>query len=425
MQEEARIVNRIHEAGMFGNSPNPERIRTLLSCLGEPQRGLRYIHVAGTNGKGSVCAMLDAILRRAGLCTGLFTSPYIRRFEERIRVNGECIPEGELAEIGERVLAVADQMEDRPTEFELVTAIGFCYFQRKKTDAVILEVGLGGRLDPTNVIEEALLSVITGIDLDHTALLGSTVAEIAREKAGILKTGCPCLFGGASDEAEETIREIALRQGSPFFAVDRSALCVKETSLSGTRLSFGTWEDVTLPLLGQYQTANAATVLSAVELLRGRGLVLPDEAVREGLASVRWPARFELLLREPCVIFDGGHNPEGVREAVRSMQTYFPGLRVNVLSAVMRDKDFSAMADLLSPIAKTVYTVSSGMPRSLSPERWAECFTARGVKAIACPVLEEGIRRAIRASREESTPLLCLGSLYLYRAVAEIAEEQE
>lgn len=418
-------VARIHAAGMFASPPNPERIRTLLSRLGDPHLGLRYIHVAGTNGKGSVCAMLDAILRRAGYRTGLFTSPYIRRFEERIRLCGEPIPERALAEIGERVLSEADRMEDKPTEFELVTAIGFCYFQQTRPDVVLLEVGLGGRLDPTNVIDAPLLAVITGIDLDHTALLGHTLEAIAAEKAGIIKEGSPCLFGGGEGIASETVRRIAEEKNAPFRAVDRHSLRVHAQTLAGTRLSFGPWEDVTLPLLGNYQTANAATVLSAVELLRTRGLSLSDEAVREGLLDARWPARFELLLRNPAVIFDGGHNPEGVREAVASVRRYFPDQRINLLSAVMQDKDYPGMVDTLAPIAKTVFTVSVGMPRSLSPEEYAACFAEREVEAIAFSSLEEGIRRAIRTSREENTPLLCLGSLYLYRAVAEIAEQEK
>ena len=424
MQNTDDIIARIHAAGMFGSPPDPSRIRFLLSRLGDPHKGLKYVHVAGTNGKGSVCAMLESILRRAGYRTGLFTSPYIRRFEERIRICGECIRTDALSEIGDRVLSIAQEMEDKPTEFELITAIGLCYFCREHVDVVVLEVGLGGRFDPTNVIEDPLLSVITGIDFDHTSLLGNTLQAIATEKAGIIKKGCPCLFGGVDGSACRTVRAVAARQSAPFYTVDRSAFRLLQMNLSGTRFDFGERKDLFLPLLGRYQITNVGTVLTAAEILRTRGLSISEDAIREGLSVSCWPARFELLLRDPPVLFDGGHNPEGVREAVRSAREYFPEQTVRVLSAVMQDKNFDEMIETLRPITQKAYTVSSGMPRSLPPEVYALCFEKHRVPAVPFSDPSEGIRCAIRESKEAGVPLLCLGSLYLYRTVAEIAEQE-
>lgn len=415
-------IQYIHATGMYGSRPGLERIRTLLQAMGNPQSELRCIHVAGTNGKGSVCAMLSAILQEAGFSVGMFTSPYIRRFEERIQYNGTPIDGEELAAITEWVRPFADAMEERPTEFELVTAIGFEYFRRTGVDLVVLEVGLGGRLDPTNIIEDPLVSIITGIDFDHTSLLGNTIQAIAAEKAGIVKEGRPCLFGGQETSACRTVRTIAKQRNAPFYTVDRSELRVNEYTLEGTFLDFQEYHALFLPLLGSYQPQNATTVLTAVQILREQGVEISEGAVREGIAKVRWPARFEVLMRDPLVICDGGHNPQGVESAVKSIQTYFPEQRVNILSAVMADKDYDGMIERLKPVTAHAFTVSTGMPRALSAKDYAGYFQAHKLPATACEDAAEGIRQAIRVSREQGVPLICLGSLYLYNMVAEVVE---
>lgn len=415
-------IQYIHETGMYGSRPGLDRIRALLSDLGNPQKGLRCVHVAGTNGKGSFCAMLSAILREAGYRVGMFTSPYIRRFEERIQLNGTPIDGEELADITSYVRPFAEALEERPTEFELITAIGFEYFRRQQVDIVVLEVGLGGRLDPTNIIEAPLLSVITGIDFDHTSLLGNTLQTIAAEKAGIVKSGCPCLFGDEENSACRTVRSVASMKGSRFYTVDRSTLVVKERTLQGTVLDFGDLKDLRLSLLGEYQPQNATTVLTAVEILREGGVEISEDAIRRGLSTVYWPARFELLRKQPPVIFDGGHNPQGVAAAVKSVSAYFPEQPVYLLSAVMADKDYDEMIEKLKPVTKQAFTVSTGMPRALTAEAYAAQFRAHKVPATAYGDAKEGIRTALAISREEGIPLICLGSLYLYNMVAEVME---
>ena len=409
----------IHSMHTLGNHPGLDHTRALLAALGNPQNAYRCLHVAGTNGKGSFCAMSDAILRAAGYRVGLYTSPYVKDFAERIRVDGENIPPRSLTEITETVRAAAEKLDTPPTEFELITAIAFEYFRREKVDLVVLEVGLGGRLDPTNVIEQPLLSVITGIGFDHTALLGNTLQAIAAEKAGIIKPHCPSLFGGGSDSAGRTLATVAAAVRSPFRTVDRSRLHVQSMTLEGTVFD---WDDISglhLSLLGEYQPHNAATVLTAMELLREHaGMRIPLSAVREGLASVVWHARFERLSADPVVLFDGAHNPQGIAAAVRSIKTYFPDQKVLILSGVMADKDFDGMIEGLKPVTAQAYAVTPDSPRALPAADYASHFQAHGIPAQAFDSIPAALDAAVSAAAERRLPLICLGSLYLYHDVA-------
>ncbi len=409
----------IHSVNWTFCKPGLDRIAVLCKQLGNPQDSLKFIHVAGTNGKGSVCAMLERTLREAGYRTGLYTSPYIKCFNERMQVSGEMISNEELAELTSLVRPIADAMEDKPTEFELITAVAFEYFRRHACDVVILEVGLGGRLDSTNIIKNPLLSIITGIDFDHTALLGNTIQEIAAEKAGIIKDGCPCLYGGTENAAYRTVRAFADKKHAPFYNVDRSTYVQKSATLEGTVFDYQDYTDLHLSLLGAYQPYNVTVVLTALQILAERGLPVTEDAVRRGLEGVRWSARFEMLSKDPIVLYDGGHNPEGVQAAVRSIKEYFPETQVNLLSGVMADKDYDAMIEALKTVARRVYTVTPSNPRSLSANEYAAQFANHRILATPCESVEEGVRAAIADSRENGVPLICLGSLYLYGEVAD------
>lgn len=410
----------IHSMHVLGSHPGLDHTRALLSALGDPQNSYRCLHVAGTNGKGSFCAMSDAILRAAGYRVGLYTSPYVKDFAERIRVNGENIPPRALAEITELVRAAAERLDAPPTEFELITAIAFEHFRRERVDVVVLEVGLGGRLDPTNVITQPLLSVITGIGFDHTALLGNTLQAIAAEKAGIIKPQCPSLFGGGSDSAGRTLATIASAVRSPFYTVDRSRLRVTEMTVGGTTFDWGEMQDLHLSLLGEYQPQNAATVLTAMELLRETaGMRITEDAIRVGLSSVVWHARFERLHDDPLVFFDGAHNPQGIAAAVRSIQTYFPTDRVLILSGVMTDKDFDGMIEGLKPITAQAYTVTPDSPRALPADEYAAHFRAHGIPATDYATVPDALRAALADAAALGVPLVCLGSLYLYKDICE------
>ena len=407
----------IHSINWCFCKPGLERIAELCKRLGEPQKELKFIHVAGTNGKGSTSSMLESVLRAAGYKTGLYTSPYIREFNERMRVQGENISNEELAQITSYVRPFADAMTDKPTEFELITAVAFEYFRRNECDVVVLEAGMGGRLDSTNIIDSSLLSIITGIALDHVAFLGDTVSKIAAEKAGIIKGGCPVLFGGDDGEAEAVISSRARALGAEYSKVDRSKLFVKEMTLDGTEFDFGAQTDMHISLLGAYQPKNAATVLSAIDILRKSGMNIPEQAVREGLAAARWQARFEIISRDPLVIFDGAHNAEGISAAVESIQHYFGQEKVYVLSGVLKDKDYYSIANDISKVASRAFTMTPDNPRALSAKEYATVLSERGVQADAFESIDLALSTAKEQAAKDKKALICLGSLYTYCSI--------
>lgn len=409
----------IHSVEWQGSRPGLSRITELLSRLGNPEKDLKIIHVAGTNGKGSFCAMLAEILRHSGYRTGLFTSPYIEQFEERIQINGTLISEEELAEIVTEIAPLCREMKDPPTEFEILTAIGYTYFHKKEVDLAVVECGMGGRLDSTNVIDNPLLSVITGISLDHTAFLGDTVEAIAAEKAGIIKPSRPVLYGGRDESARRVIAARADKLGAAFAVKDYEAIQSTKVTLDGTTFDYKEYKNISLSLLGSYQPENAASVLEAVTLLRREGLTLPDDAVRKGLSATRWKGRFEKLSDDPVVIFDGGHNEEGVAAAVATVKACFPDKKLHVISGVMKDKDYYAIADGIASIASKVYTVAPDNPRALPADEYAAVFAQKGVKATPYQDYPTAVKEAYGSALKEKAPLLCVGSLYAYRAFKE------
>jgi len=404
----------IHSVNWTFCKPGLERIGELCCKLGSPERSLRFVHVAGTNGKGSFSSMLSSILIKAGYRVGLYTSPYILTFNERMRVNGEPIADEELAELTEYVKPIADEMTDKPTEFELITAIAFEYFKRQKCDVVVLEAGMGGRLDSTNIIREPLLSVITGIALDHTAFLGDTVEKIALEKAGIIKDKAPVLYGGTDESAREIIRTRAENSGSSFYFTEHEKIKIEHFELDGTVFSYKSYGSIEISLLGYYQPRNASLVLDAVEILKGRGLNIPESAVRDGLREAKWAARFEVIMHSPLVIFDGAHNPEGIENATRSIELYFGDRKVYVLSGVLKDKDYHIIAKTLSRVAEKAFTLTPENPRALTAEEYAGVLSEYGVTATPSGSIEEAFSRAIAEAERDSVPLVILGSLYTY-----------
>lgn len=406
-------LSYIHGVSWTGSRPGLERITELLHLIGDPQDKLRFIHVAGTNGKGSFCSMCDSVLRSAGYKTGLYTSPYIERFNERIVIDGTPISDEELSEVTSYVREFADKMEDAPTEFELITAVAMVAFERNCCDPVVLEVGMGGRLDATNIIKSPIMSVITGISLDHTAFLGSTVSEIAAEKAGIIKDGAPVLYGGSDKDAEEIIRNVALKNGSEFYVTPKSELQIINIGLEGTvfRLSE---KEYSIKLLGTYQPYNAANVICAVDILRKIGLDIDDKALMQGLKNAEWKGRFEKLSDSPLVIIDGSHNPEGIAAAVDCVKTLFGNQRVVLLSGVMKDKDYADMARELSVIAESAFTLKPDNPRSLDAATYAEEFRKCGIYAEGNDSVEEASKAALRRAKEKGIPIIALGSLYMY-----------
>ena len=418
-----QALEYIHSVVWKGSRPGLERITELLGKLNNPQDGLKFIHIAGTNGKGSNSAMLESILRAAGYKTGLFVSPYIKYFNERICVNGKPISNEDLAAATAHVRPFADSMQDAPTEFELITAIGLVHFLKEKCDVIVLETGMGGRLDSTNVIKESLASVITGIAMDHTAFLGDTVEKIAAEKAGIIKKGCPVVWGGYDKAARAVIEAKAQEMGSAFLAAEDTPMTVREMTLSGTVVDHGKREGIKLPLLGTYQPQNLSTVLSTVDVLQARGMEIPEEAVWEGIAAVRWRGRFEKLCDTPLIFSDGAHNPEGIAAAAKGIKHYFPDRPVALLTGVMADKDYTDMVRMLAPVTCRVFTLTPDNPRSLSAADYAAVYEKAGIKASAYGTVEEAVAAAVAYARETGTPLFSLGSLYMYVEVTDALEK--
>ena len=410
-----QAIDYIEHQGWSTTRLGLERTRELLRRLGDPQKRLRFIHVAGSNGKGSTCAMLDAILRAAGYRTGLYTSPYIQDFCERIRLDGENIPGDELARLTEQVKAVAETMDDHPSQFELVTALGMLYFAGRGCDAVVLEVGMGGALDSTNVIDAPEVAVITNIGLEHTEYLGDTLEKIAQTKAGIIKPGCRAVCYDGAPEVTAVVRRVCEERRVPLRVADYGAVTPLSETVDGQRFL---WKgaEYRLALLGQYQLHNVATVLETVDALRDADWQIDEAAVRAGLASVTWPARMEVMGREPLFLIDGGHNPQCAEALAESLRRLLPGKKAVFLLGVLRDKDYPRMLATVLPLAREFICLTPLSDRALSARELAEYLTAQGAKATAFDDIPGGLRAALDAAGADGA-VVAFGSLYLVGAI--------
>lgn len=359
--------------------------------------------------------MLDAVLRRAGCRVGLYISPYIQDFCERMQVDGENISGQDLATITERVRREADGMEDHPSQFELVTAIAMEYFLQRRCDIVVLEVGMGGALDSTNVIDAPEAAVITNIGLEHTEYLGDTLEEIAATKAGIIKPGCSCVCYDGAPEVTAVIRSVCARNHVPLTCAGRFPVQTVRQNLNGQVFSWRGGE-YQLSLLGPHQVHNAAVVLETVEALRERGWRIPEEAVRAGLREVKWPARLEILSREPLFILDGGHNPQCAEALMNSVGELLRGRRIVSLCGVLADKNYPRMMELMMPCAQEFVCLTPVSDRALPAQALADYLTEHGAKARACGDIPAGIRAALTAAGEDGV-VIAFGSLYLAGAV--------
>ncbi len=407
-----QALEAIHQTPWENRTPGLERIGALMRALGNPQDTLSFVHIAGSNGKGSVAAMTASVLQRAGYVTGLCTSPYIARFNERMRINGVPISDDALAAVTQRVLACAQGMHEPPTEFEMVSAITFSYFAERGCDIVVLEVGLGGRLDATNIIKAPTAAVITAIGLEHTALLGGTVEQIAAEKAGIIKPGSTVVVSDQPENILEVIAGICRERQVPMRVAKKSAIQRLSQGPQGQRLRYNGMEDYDLPLLGAHQLQNACTVLSVIEALRQKGFAIPPKAVAEGLASTRWPGRFELLRQAPYFFVDGGHNPQCAEAVAATLGELFPGHKICFLLGVLTDKNVRGIIEPVLPIAKRILTVTPPSPRAMEAEALSALLKCRyGIDAEPSASIAEGVRK-ICAQAEPSDIVCAYGSLY-------------
>ncbi|MDR1599672.1 MAG: bifunctional folylpolyglutamate synthase/dihydrofolate synthase [Oscillospiraceae bacterium] len=407
----------IHDTRYRGGKDGLNHMRRLMSALGSPQDRLKCVHIAGTNGKGSVCAFTQAVLRCAGYKTGLYTSPYLQAFNERIRVDGVNIPDADLIRLTSRVAVVVEALRGEsvfPTEFEIITAIGFLYFDESDVDAAVIEVGLGGRLDSTNIITP-LVTAVTSIDLDHIRLLGSTVELIAFEKAGIAKPDAPMiLYPGADASVAEAVRRQCAAVGAPFVPLAR-------TDGGGMVIRYKDGEEIAyhVGLLGEHQQDNAATARAVCEALRLRGFNIPDAVIDEGLLRAAWPGRLEWVKprREDfprAVLLDGAHNPQGAR----ALAAYLDALHmpVTLVAGMLREKDSENFARTIAPRVRRVLTVTPDSTRAVPAQTLAEVFNAvsgRGALASPCPTLAAALHLAKCTSEFPLGWCVVAGSLYL------------
>ena len=415
------IIDRIHEFNRFGMVLGLDRMEELLRRLGNPQDDLKVIHVAGTNGKGSVSKYLEEGLSACGYKMGLYTSPYIETFNERIRYDGADISDEDLEYYGQKVVSAAEAMVadglDSPTEFEVVTAIAFLYFAGRQADITILEVGLGGIGDSTNVVKSPLASVITSISYDHMAQLGSSLAEIAVNKAGIIKTGCPVIANVPQRDAAKIIARKAYAMGSRLYDISGIRAAVSEETPFSQKVSMELYEksysDVEISMVGRHQAENLKTALATLEILRKSGAVKLDrEALYEGLKRARQPGRFEVISEDPLVIIDGAHNEAGAQALQETMAQHFAGKKILLVAGILADKEIDSIVKFLTKITDHIIVTEPDNPRKLAAEKLAEHVTDFGAAAEVVSDVEAAVHRA-KELADGYDVILFAGSLYL------------
>lgn len=404
-------INFIHRRSWRASKPGLSRTRQLLELMGNPEKKLKFVHVAGTNGKGSTSALLSSVLAAAGFKTGLYASPYISSFNERMQVNGKNISGELLSEITEKIAPFALSMEDAPTEFEIVTAIAMEFFLRSGCDLVVLETGLGGRLDSTNIIENPLLSIITNIGLDHTRELGDTVEQIAAEKAGIIKPGRPVVIYDLPACVRAVIANRCAETQSPLISSDFGRIEQISDSRDGQVFSYKEYESLFLPLLGAHQLKNAAVALEALTLLRGEGYNISDTEVARGFENTRWPARFEIICDKPFAVVDGGHNPQCAETVAENLRRYFPRMKTVLLYGVLAGKDYMSMAKTLSAAADCFVTITPPHPMAKPAAELSQELGQFGKDVFTCGSITEGIERALELAGDRGV-VCAVGSLY-------------
>ena len=379
-------IEYIHSVYWKGGHFGLDRIVSLLEKMGNPEKKLKYVHIAGTNGKGSTASMTASILQKAGYRTGLYTSPYIYRFHERIQIDGEQISDEDLVEITEMVKPLADAMEERPTEFELVCCIAFEYFARKQCDIVVLEV--------------------------------------ARTKAGIFKEGGNAVIYRGIPSVEQVFEEVCREKKIALKKADFDSLKLKSHSLDGQVFDCGDRKDLVLPLLGAHQLHNASVVLSVADTLIEKGWKITEEHIREGLRDVKWPGRFDVVSRDPLFIIDGGHNPQCLEALVKNIEDYLTGRKVIALTGVLADKDYGDMYKPVMPLVDRFVCITPPNPRKLEAVELAEHLNRAGAKATACGSIEDGVKMALQEAGETGV-VLCFGSLYTIGAIKEALDASD
>lgn len=409
-------LEKIHSLLTFGSRPGLDRIKTLLKIMGNPQDNLKFIHIAGTNGKGSVCQMLSSVLTTQGYKTGLFISPYITDFRERIQINGKMISEDELINAVEETFPLVEYLRKKDciiTEFEYVMALEFYIHNKANCDVVVLETGMGGLLDCTNVIKPPLCSVITAIGLDHTEILGSTIEEIAMQKCGIIKPDSFVVTSIQEEKAMRVIEDTAKKKGVPLYKSEDFNIQVVSSDIEKTVLKYNNLE-ITLHLTGLHQIENAKTALTVLENLRCKGILkIDDTSLVKGFKKAVNPARLEIISRNPLVLLDGAHNPNGIEALKKSLDFYIKGKKKICILGMLRDKDSLSSIKLLENTFEEVVTVPINNPRSLNEiELYSKCL-GHFKKVTPKKEIFSAFDYAYNKAKEKKFALIICGSLYL------------
>lgn len=419
-----QALKYIAQSNKFGIRLGLDNIGKLLELLGNPQDSLDIIHVAGTNGKGSTCSFISSILKEAGYKVGLYTSPYLETFTERIRVNGENIPEPEVGRIIELIKSKIEKMVKEgysyPTEFEIVTAMAFYYYAEQKVDFLVLEVGLGGRYDGTNIIKKSLASVITSISLDHVNILGDTLEKIAYEKAGIIKENGTVVVYDQSEEVKGVIKGICSEKNAKYIEVKFSGIDIKKSDIYSQvfdcTILGKRYEDLEIKLIGEHQVNNSVLALSVLECLN---LEVDEMSIRNGLLNTRWPGRIEKIKEEPIFIIDGAHNEEGARSLRKSLDHNFKGKKLTLLIGMLEDKDIDSVLDILMPIFSRVITTTPDNPRAISSETLAQKISMYVSDVTSKRNIDEAVRYILDTSNKDDI-IISAGSLYMIGEVRKL-----
>lgn len=423
-------LDRIHSFERFGSRLGLDRMEGLMRELGNPHRDLKVVHVAGTNGKGSVCRYVYTVLLEQGYHVGAYFSPFLERFNERIEMDGSPIPDQELPVYTERVLQAVHRMLEKglesPTEFEVVTAIGLLWFAEKNADFVVLEVGMGGRGDSTNIFPSPVVTAITSISWDHMAVLGDTLPKIAYEKAGIIKPGVPAVVFVKDAEALEVIRECAAGRNAPLYDVSRMPCIIREESLRGsvfdTMVEGRKYRGMTVSMAGRHQVENALCALEILERMRQAGYEISGQAVRDGMRKAKQPGRLEILKTDPLLIIDGAHNPDGVSALTETLLRYFPDGNILLCTGILRDKKYEEMVEELCRLKADLIITEVPNPRTSMADELADAFRKhelyqqhhRKIRVIRS--WADAVEQSLKL-RSDYQAVVWAGSLYLIGAV--------
>ncbi len=421
----------ISQTNKFGIRLGLENIGKLLELLGNPQETLNIIHIAGTNGKGSVCSFVSNILRESGYKVGLYTSPYLETFTERIRVNGENIPQDDVARIIELIKEKIEIMVEEgyayPTEFEVVTAMAFYYYSEQKVDFVALEVGLGGRYDATNVITKSLVSVIASISLDHTGILGDTIEKIAYEKAGIIKENGVVLVYDQTDEAKDVIKSVCNEKKAEYIEVNFDDVNIKKSDINSQiydcTVMKEIYKDLEIKLIGEHQINNSILAMSVIKYLKDIKLAnISEESIRKGLITTKWPGRIEKIKENPIFIIDGAHNEDGAKSLAKALDKNFKDRKLTLLIGMLEDKDIDSVLDILLPHFNKVITTTPSNPRAIN----SDVLKGKVLKYVDDVTSKHEIEDAVNYTLETSNKddvIISAGSLYMIGTVRTLVKK--